>query len=118
MKPNRLSVLELEKKVDLRGMKPRQGILCKYCYCSSEQSGRRLTSFSRAYDDQDEGEVIREGFEPSKFNPITDSEFAVGDDDDEPQNVGRMHEDSAEASTKYGDLDDRHVWNVKDESDA
>ena len=72
---------------------------------------------------------MREGFEPSKFNPVTDSEFAVGDDDDEPQNVGKMHEDSEEArqwddghnvseepqssttNTKYGSLDDRDVWN-------
>lgn len=85
---------------------------------------------SRTYDDGDEGKVIRQGFEPAKFNPVTDSDYAVGDDDDEPQNVGKMHEESEEArqwdngqgenesapeaSTKYGSLDDRHVWNAKD----
>lgn len=90
-------------------------------------------SHRRTYGDEDEeGKVVRQGFEPSKFNPATDSEFAVGDDDDEPQNVGKLREeseevrqsgdgqdedggeDSPEASTRYGTLDDRHVWDAKD----
>ena len=72
--------------------------------------------------------MIREGHEPSKFNPVTDSDFAVGDDDDEPQNVGKMQDGSEEArhwqnshgdaepshspptTSKYDSLDDRDVW--------
>ena len=72
--------------------------------------------------------MVRQGFEPSKFNPTSSSNFAVGDDDDEPGNVGKMHEESEEAQhwhsresedagepsskgeTKFGSLDDRHVW--------
>ena len=79
---------------------------------------------------------MREGFEPGTINPASGSDFAIGDDDDEPGNVGKMHEDSVEAqqwdesnsrghegessatSHKYGDLDDRHVWEAKDKDDA
>ena len=74
---------------------------------------------------------MREGFEPANINPASGSDFAVGDDDDEPGNVGKMHEDSEEAqqwdesnsqrqkkstqtSDAYGNLDDRHVWEAKD----
>ena len=76
---------------------------------------------------------MREGFEPAKINPASGSDFAIGDDDDEPGNVGKMHEDSEEArqwdegnsqrhknptqtSDAYGNLDDRHVWEAKDNS--
>ena len=80
--------------------------------------------------------MVRQGFEPSKFNPASGSSFAVGGDDDEPSNVGRMHEDSeearhwhegenqdavepsAESSARYSALDDRHVWDSRDEEDS
>lgn len=88
-------------------------------------------SISRTYEDGDEGEVVREGFEPGRINPASRSDFAIGDDDDEPGNVGRMHENSEEAhqwdesnsrrqkdssqrSQTYGTLDDRHVWETND----
>ena len=79
---------------------------------------------------------MREGFEPGKINPTSGSDFAIGDDDDEPDNVGRMQEDSEEAqqwdesnsrrpkdslaapSHTYGKLDDRHVWEAKDRDGA
>ena len=78
---------------------------------------------------------MREGFEPAKINPTSDSDFAVGDDDDEPGNVGKMREDSEEAqqwgesnsqrrkkstqnSDAYGNLDDRHVWESKDSDNS
>ena len=89
---------------------------------------------SRTYEDEDEGEVIREGFEPSRINPASGSDFAIGDDDDEPGNVGKMHEDSEEAQQwgksnrkhkdapgvahAYDTLDDRHVWEAKDRDEA
>lgn len=85
-------------------------------------------SISRTYEDEDEGEVVREGFEPGRINPASRSDFAIGDDDDEPGNVGKMHEDSEEAhqwdesnsrrqkgsSQTYGTLDDRHVWEANE----
>ena len=74
--------------------------------------------------------MIREGFEPSRFNPTSSSSFVVGDDDDEPGNIGKMHEDSEEAqhwhesenrggggepamksNRVYGSLGDEHIWN-------
>lgn len=79
---------------------------------------------------------MREGFEPAKFNPAIDSDFAVGDDDDEPQNVGKMREQSEEArqwdqsqgedertsspetSTKHATSDDRNIWNAKDSENS
>ncbi len=78
---------------------------------------------------------MREGFEPSRINPASNSDFAVGDNDDEPGSVGKMQEDSEEAqqwdqshsrrqtplsetSHTYGALDDRHVWEAKDRDEA
>lgn len=78
---------------------------------------------------------MRGGFEPGSINPASNSDFAIGDDDDEPGNVGRMHKDSEEAqqwdesnsrrreespttSHTYGSLDDRHVWEAKDRDEA
>lgn len=79
---------------------------------------------------------MREGFEPGRINPASGSDFAIGDDDDEPGNVGKIHEGSEEAqqwdesnsrgqednssgtSHTYGNLDDRHVWEAKDRDDA
>lgn len=78
---------------------------------------------------------MREGFEPGRTKPASSSDFAIGDDDDEPGNVGKMHEDSEEAqqwdesnsrrqedssanSHKYGSLDDRHVWEAKNRDEA
>ena len=71
---------------------------------------------------------MREGFEPGRINPASSSDFAIGDDNDEPGNVGKMQEDSEEAqqwdesnsrreqetSHTYGTLDDRNVWEAED----
>ena len=79
--------------------------------------------------------MVREGFEPGKINPVSGSDFAIGDDDDEPGDMGKMHEDSEDArqwdagrgreeedssstSHTYGTLDDRHVWEAKDRNEA
>ena len=78
---------------------------------------------------------MRKGFEPGRINPASNSDFAIGDDDDEPGNVGRMHKDFEEAqqwnesnsrgredfaitSHTYGSLDDRHVWKAKERDEA
>ena len=78
---------------------------------------------------------MREGFEPGRINPASASDFAIGDDDDEPGQVGKMQEGSEEAqqwdesnsrspedlsesSHTYGTLDDRHVWEGKDRDET
>ena len=78
---------------------------------------------------------MREGFEPGRINPVSGTDFGIGDDDDEPANVGKMHEDSEEArqwdtsnsqrpgdssagSHTYCTLDDRHVWETKDRDET
>lgn len=110
----------------------RQNILCE-CVLSWSRLGTNIFN-SRTYDDEDQGEVVREGFEPSKFNPASSTSFAVGDDDDEPGNVGQMHEESQEgrdwddgedqaegrsppkSSTQFGSLED--PWKAKDGEEA
>lgn len=78
---------------------------------------------------------MREGFEPGRINPSSSSDFATGKEDDEPGNVGKMHEDSEDArewnesngrdqedssaiSHTYDTLGDRHVWEAKDRDEA
>lgn len=79
--------------------------------------------FVRTYDDEDEGKVIRSGFQPAKEPASNSSDFAVGDDEDEQGDDGafeeaqqwneRHHRDRS--NTRYPSLDDRHVWNVKED---
>ena len=66
---------------------------------------------------------------------MSGSDFAIGDDDDEPGNMGKTNEDSEDArqwdagrgreeeessstSHPYGTLDDRYVWEAKDRNEA
>ncbi|KAK4697052.1 hypothetical protein P7C71_g964, partial [Lecanoromycetidae sp. Uapishka_2] len=90
--------------------------------------------YIRTYDDENEGQVVREGFEPSKISRASNSSFVVGDDDDEPGNVGKMQEESEEArdwvdgenqaegrsapesNTHYGSLE--NPWNARDGENA
>ena len=66
--------------------------------------------FVRTYDDEDEGEIIRHGFQPE--TAVADaSDFAMGDDEEEQ---GNDREDQGNA--QYDSLDDRHVWNAKDDN--
>lgn len=67
-------------------------------------SFRALTdcTFRRTYDDEHEGEVVREGFDPRQLKPSS-SEVAVGDAEEEDGD-----EDSSRR--RYEGLDDRHVW--------
>ena len=90
--------------------------------------------YIRTYDDEDEGEDIRDGFDPSKVPPAGASKFAVGDEEDEEEAVGSEEQasQSDEAQVwaqgepkndssrqdasreRYDDLDDRHVWKSRD----
>lgn len=51
----------------------------------------------------EEGEDIREGFEPSQIASGSQSEFAIGDDEDEGEEEGHQPNYGAAA-------DDRNVW--------
>ena len=44
-----------------------------------------LTRSRRVYDDEDEGEAVRSGFEPNRVPPAEVSEFAIGEDDEEEE---------------------------------
>lgn len=92
--------------------------------------------YVRAYDDEDEGEDIRLGFDPSEVAPAGASNFAIEDDEEEeagseeqarpsndtqmwaqrePSDDGSRHD----ASRKhYDDLDDRHVWKSRDKDET
>ncbi|KAG6991381.1 hypothetical protein G7Y79_00052g087210 [Physcia stellaris] len=68
--------------------------------------------FVRTYGDEDEGEQIREGFDPSEI-PATSApsaEFAVGDDEDEEEDAD-LDNSRNKPSARYGELDDRNIWN-------
>jgi len=75
--------------------------------------------FTRTYDDEDEGEIIRSGFEPGE-RPLPDSsEFVVGDDDEERGDQREYERDDHYRSNRqYDSLDDRQVWNAKEDSDT
>ncbi|KAI4255938.1 MAG: hypothetical protein LQ352_002323 [Teloschistes flavicans] len=62
--------------------------------------------FVRTYDDEDEGEDIRHGFDPSNIQPVGGSEFAIDDDEDDQEEDGRDRQ-----GQDYGELDDSRVWN-------
>lgn len=83
-------------------------------------SRRRVSAFSRlcstynrrTYEDEDEGEDIREGFDPSEI-PATSApsaEFAIDDDEEEQEDVD-LDNSRNKSSARYGELDDRNVWN-------
>ena len=88
--------------------------------------------YVRAYDDEDEGEDIRHGFDPSEVPPAGASNFAIEDDE---ENEGASDEQASQSSDAqmwaqqkasdtgrrndasrkpYEDLDDGHVWKSKD----
>ena len=59
---------------------------------------------SRTYDDEDQGEDIRQGFDPGKVSPDFGSESA--NEDGEPD----RREETSDSRSGYNDLDDRNVW--------
>ncbi len=61
---------------------------------------------SRTYDDDDQGEVIRHGFEPADVPPA-DSPGSAGKQTPEGEQEDARPGPSA---APYGDLDDGHVW--------
>ncbi len=88
-------------------------------------NGDEAKHFVRTYDDEDEGEIIRSGFQPGKEGAPGSSDFAVGGDEDEQgdatgsgeaQQQDERH-DQDQTNTQYGNLDDREVWNVKEDDE-
>lgn len=65
----------------------------------------------RTYDDEDQGDAIRHGFEPSEVPMEIASEFAVGDDEEESNH----QRTSPPNASSYDEFDDRHVWNKPDD---
>lgn len=59
---------------------------------------------SRTYDDEDQGKIVREGFEPGQLDNASD-ENVTKVDDERSQGNGK-----ANSSTEYGNLDDQHIW--------
>ena len=91
----------------------RNETLCVSQCCITTLSCLCLICNRRTYGDGDEGEDIREGFDPSEI-PATSApsaEFAIEDDDDEQQEEVDLDNSRNKSSARYGELDDRNVWN-------
>lgn len=67
-----------------------------------------LTGNRRTYDDEDEGQVVKDGFDPRQLDPKA-STSAI--DDSTSEETG---EDRGKGPTTYDSMDDRHVWNARD----
>lgn len=88
--------------------------------------------FIRAYGDDQEGKVHRGGFQPSEAPTPGPSKFAVSNDENEhgddrtseggqqwnERREGGQESSVGQTSAHYDNLDDRHVWNSKDEDDT
>jgi hypothetical protein len=68
--------------------------------------GDMLIYSRRTYDDEDQGEAIREGFEPNDLPIAAPSDFAVGEDEDDDDGSSSRGRDPQPIEG----LDDRHVW--------
>ena len=115
----------LVKRAERPGMRIRPSILCKYRTHSRLIMADR-SHIRRTYSDEDQGEMIREGFEPTAGEAAGVSEFAIGDDEDEATGSEEGEEESKAKSrqrgcrgengktertaSNYGTLDDQHVW--------
>ena len=63
---------------------------------------------SRTYDDEDQGRVVREDFEPGQLGNASIENVTI-EDDQQDENNGK-----AKGPAKYGSLNDRHVWDSRD----
>ena len=90
----------------------RNETLCVSQRCVNTCSGLCSIYSRRTYEDEDEGEDIREGFDPSKI-PATSApsaEFAIDDDEEEQEEID-LDNSRNKSATRYGELEDRNVWN-------
>ena len=90
----------------------RNEILCVSQYCTNTFSRLCSVYNRRTYEDEDEGEDIREGFDPSEI-PATSApsaEFAIDDDEEEQEEVD-LDNSRNKSRARFGQLDDRNVWN-------
>ena len=67
-----------------------------------------LTGSSRTYDDDDQGKVVKDGFEPGQLENASDENIAADDEQDKSGS-------KAKAPARYGSLDEGHVWNTRNE---
>ena len=71
--------------------------------------------YVRTYDDEDEGNDIRSGFEPSKIPAGGSPENAIQEGEEEGDSAG--YSSNSRNETPYGDMDDRDIWSRKDDDD-
>lgn len=65
--------------------------------------------FRRAYNDDDQGEDIREGFEPPEVRVSLDSDRSESESEDSQS----KKEERASGSPHFEGFDDRHIWDSK-----
>ena len=69
----------------------------------------------RTYGDgEEEGEIVREGFDPQQLEPAGPSTAVRQKDEEGRPNDRRDSPDPPSKGPQYGNLDDRHVWDSKD----
>lgn len=65
--------------------------------------------FRRAYSDEDQGEDIREGFEPPKARESVDSDHSGSESEDSQS----RKDERGSGSPHFEGFDDRHIWDSK-----
>ena len=82
----------------------------------AEWNDNEAKHFVRTYNDDDEGEIIRSGFQPAKNPPPSSSDLAVCNEQGEEaeSEEAQQGNDQGRSSAQYDSLDDRHVWNAKE----
>lgn len=90
------------KEGGLLGTLKNQGILCKHYLFRFAHNAYDVSS--RTYDDDDQGENIRQGFDPGKVSPDLGPDSA-GEDGEADRREGDSNQGPG-----YDHLDDRNVW--------
>ena len=91
-----------------RGTRASLSTLCKISFQILFHSRFSEYTNRRTYDDDDQGQTQRSGFEPTSHPTEGETEFAVGESESEDEN---SDEHRPSSSAAYNELDDRHVWN-------
>ena len=98
-------------------MSRKGNILCKFRRFT-RHGDAQLTGQSRTYSGDDEGEAIREGFDPRNLESIPPADHEYEDDNGEHASDDSRHRGKNDESSKrseqqgaeYGSLGDSNVW--------
>ena len=102
-------MFELEKKEALHGIEVRADNTCKSSRPVLDEVLVMLTLCRRTYGNEDEGEVVREGFDPQQLKPDhSSSADHTIEEESEEQAATRKVSDRAQRG--YSNVDDRNVW--------